>query len=148
VALLENAEQRRRLLEAVSDVAIVGVSDDRRRPSHQIAEYALTATRWRVWLVNPNHTEVLGQRVYPSLAALPVVPDLVDVFRRAEHLAEVAEEAIAVAAKALWFQLGLVDHAAARRAAESGLDVVQDRCLMVDHARLVGPQDGFDTFWG
>jgi predicted CoA-binding protein len=148
VTLLDRAEQRRRLLESITDVAIVGVSDDSRRPSHEVAEYAISSTGWRVWLVNPNHNEVLDRRVYPSLSALPVVPDLVDVFRRVEHLAEVTDEAIAVGAKALWFQLGLVDHASARRAAEAGLDVVQDRCLMVDHIRLVGPLHDFDTFEG
>lgn len=146
MAILDRPEQRRRLLAGASEVAIVGVSDDPRRPSNEIAAYALSVTGWRVWFVNPNHTTVLGRQVYPSLASLPVVPDLVDVFRRVEHLAAVTDEAIAIGAEALWFQLGLVDHEAAQRAAAAGLDVVQDRCLMVEHSRLVGAGPGSDTF--
>ena len=90
---------------------------------------------------------MLGQPVYPTLADLPEVPDLVDVFRRADDLPTVAADVIAVGAGALWFQLGLVHDAAAATAAAAGLDVVQNRCLKIEHARFAGGLHaaGFDT---
>jgi predicted CoA-binding protein len=123
------------LLARTRSVAVVGVSADPQRPSHRVAAYLIGSTGWAVYLVNPNVTEMLGQPVYTSLAELPEVPDLVDVFRRAEHLGEVTQSAIAAGAGAVWFQIDLVDHAAAAAAVESGLDVVQDHCLRVEHYR-------------
>lgn len=127
------------VLRRTRSVAVVGVSDRFNRPSFGVAAYLLDHTGYDVYLVNPHVDEVLGRPVYPSLAALPAVPDLVDTFRRASALGEVADAAIAVGARTLWFQLGLLDDPAARRAREAGLHVVMDRCLKVEHARLIGP---------
>ena len=120
------------LLERTRSVAVVGVSSDSKRPSRRVTAYLIGATEWTVMLVNPNIDEALGRRVYPSLADLPEPPDLVDAFRRIEHLPAVVEDAIAAGAGAVWFQLGLVDDAAAAKATEAGLDVVQDHCLRVE----------------
>lgn len=131
----------RSLLARTRSVAVVGVSPDPARASHGVAAYLIAHTSYDVHLVNPAATRILGRPVHPSLADLPVVPDLVDVFRRAEHLPGVLAETLAVGAGALWLQLGLVDEDVARRAREHGLDVVMDRCLKVEHARLsTGPR--------
>ena len=100
-----------------------------------------------MYLVNPRETEILGQRVYPSLADLPVVPDIVDVFRRVDDLPDVAREAVAIGTSALWIQLGLWSDEAARIGHEAGIDVVMDRCLKIEHARFHGGLHlgGFDT---
>jgi uncharacterized protein len=124
------------ILRDTRSVAVVGVSPDPTRPSHGVARYLLTATDYEVYLVNPHVDEVLGRPVHPSLAALPVRPDLVDVFRRPAELPGVAEEAVAAGARTLWLQLGLHDEAVAARAGAAGLTVVMDRCLKVEHARL------------
>ena len=137
---------RLRILREAESVALVGVSANPLRSSNFVATY-LVRTPLRIYPVNPNYDEVLGLRCYPSLAALPEVPDIVDVFRRPEDLPEVVEEAIAVGAKVVWFQLGLRNDEAARRAVEAGLEVVQDRCLKIEHARFAGGLHvaGFDT---
>jgi predicted CoA-binding protein len=100
-----------------------------------------------VFLVNPKGGEILGRPVYRSLADLPVVPDIVDVFRRAEDLGAVADEVLPLGAPVLWFQLGLRDDAVAERAEAAGMRVVQDRCLKIEHARWAGGLHlaGFDT---
>ena len=138
MAVLELASERLRLMERTKTVAILGMSTTRSRPSHFVATYLAGKTDWTVYYVNPNESEVLGQPVYPSLAALPEAPDLVDVFRRVDDLPAVVDEAIAVAAKAVWFQLGLIHDGAAATATAAGLDVVQNRCLKVEHARFAG----------
>lgn len=136
MAILDRDEQLRELLARIESVAIVGVSPDPSRPSHSVAVYLLAATDWNLWFVNPRVERVLGEPCYPTLSDLPGVPDVVDVFRRREHLAGVVDDAITVGAGAVWFQLGLRDDGAAERAAAAGLDVVQDRCLQVEHGRL------------
>ena len=93
---------------------------------------------YTLYLVNPTISEVDGTPVYPSLADLPVVPDLVDVFRRRDHLRSVLDDTISVGAKTLWLQLGLADEQIGRDGTAAGLQVVMDRCLKVDHARLLG----------
>ena len=130
--ILRTDDEIDELLERTRSVAVVGVSSDSKRPSRRVTAYLIGATDWTVMLVNPNIDEALGRRVYPSLAELPEPPDLVDAFRRVEHLPAVVEDAIAAGAGAVWFQLGLVDDAAAARATEAGLDVVQDHCLRVE----------------
>jgi hypothetical protein len=128
-------------------VAIVGASPNPSRASYFVLTYLLADTDFQLFLVNPTATEILGLPVYPRLADLPTVPDLVDVFRRAEDLPAVAEDAIAVGASTLWFQLGLRHDAAAQRAHDAGLTVVADRCLKIEHARFHGGLHlaGFDT---
>ena len=137
---------RLRILRQSESAALVGVSANPLRSSNFVATY-LTRTDLRIYPVNPNYEEVLGLRCYPSLAELPEVPDIVDCFRRPEDLPGVVEEAIAVGAKVVWFQLGLRNEEAAARAVEAGLEVVQDRCLKIEHARFAGGLHlaGFDT---
>jgi len=130
--LLRSDDEIDELLVRTRSVAVVGVSGDSKRPSRRVAAYLIGATDWTVHLVNPNIDEALGRQVYPSLADLPKPPDIVDTFRRVEHLATVVTDAIAAGAGAVWFQLGLVDDVAAATATEAGLDVVQDHCLRVE----------------
>ncbi|MGH8873985.1 MAG: CoA-binding protein [Acidimicrobiia bacterium] len=141
-----DARERLRILTEARTVALVGVSANPLRSSNFVATY-LVRTPYTIWPVNPNYQEVLGLRCYPSLGDLPEPPDIVDVFRRVEEIPLVVEEAIEVGAKVLWMQLGLRHEAAASRAREAGLVVVQDRCMKIEHARFHGGLHlaGFDT---
>ena len=139
-------EERLKIIRNASSVALVGVSANPIRSSNFVAAY-LVRTSLRTYPVNPVYDEVLGERSYPSLADLPEVPDIVDIFRRPEAIPGVVEEAIEVGAKVVWFQLGLRHDEAAQRAIDAGLEVVQDRCLKIEHARWHGGLHlgGFDT---
>ena len=127
------------LLAAARTIAVVGCSADPRKDSHEVAAY-LQQAGYRIIPVNPAVAEVLGERCYPDLASIPadVKVDIVDVFRRPEHVPPVAEQAIARGARALWLQLGITHPEAERRAAEAGLQVVSNRCLKVEHQRRFG----------
>ena len=129
-----------RILRETRSVAIVGASNDPLRPSYGVWQYLRSRTGYELYLVNPTISEVDGTPVYPSLAELPVVPDMVDVFRRRDHLPSVLDDALALdqRPKTLWLQLGLWHEQVARDAEVAGLQVVMDRCLKVDHARLLG----------
>ncbi len=141
------AAQRLAILRRTRTVAVVGASDNPARASFFVATYLLTSTDYDVYFVNPRATEILGRPVYPSLAALPVRPDLVDVFRRHDDLPGVLEETLAVGARTLWLQLGSWHEDVARTGEAAGLDVVMDRCLKIEHARFHGGLHlaGFDT---
>lgn len=146
-AVLEvDARERLRIIRTAKSVALVGVSANPIRSSNFVASY-LIRTEFVTYPVNPMYEEVLGMKCYPGLADLPEVPDIVDVFRREDQLPGVVEEAIAVGAKVVWFQLGLRHDEAARMALDAGLAVVQDRCLKIEHARFAGGLHlgGFDT---
>ena len=124
-------------IDAILDmrrVAVVGLSSTPGRPSFGVARH-LQSRGYEVIPVNPNETEVLGVRAYASLRDLPEPPDLVDVFRRSEFVSGVVDDAIAVGAKAIWLQLGVIDYDAARRAREAGLLVVMDRCMSIELGR-------------
>jgi len=140
------ARDRLRIIQQAESVALVGVSANPLRSSNFVATY-LQRTDLRLYPVNPNYDEVLGMPCYPSLADLPEVPDIVDCFRKASDLPEVVEEAIALGAKVVWFQLGLRNDEAAQKAIDAGLEVVQDRCLKIEHARFAGGLHlaGFNT---
>jgi uncharacterized protein len=125
------------ILRETRTIAIVGASANPMRASYDIWRYLQAVADYELYLVNPTITEVDGTPVYPSLADLPVVPGLVDVFRRRDHLPEVLADTIAVGAKVLWLQLGLWDEQIARDGEAAGLQVVMDRCIKVDHARLL-----------
>jgi uncharacterized protein len=125
------------ILRETRTIALVGASANPLRASYDIWRYLQAVADYELYLVNPTITEVDGTPVYPSLADLPVVPDLVDVFRRRDHLPEVLADTIAVGAKVLWLQLGLWDEQIARDGEAAGLQVVMDRCIKVDHARLL-----------
>ena len=124
-----------RILGYTKRIAVVGLSDDPYRASYGVAA-ALLRHGYEVVPVNPTMDEVLGLRSYPSLADVPGEIDLVDVFRRPEHLEGVAREAAAVGAKAIWLQLGLRSAEARRLAEEAGMDYVEDLCLKIEVARL------------
>lgn len=118
-------------LLAARRVAIVGLSDDPSRPSFGIASYLLSVGK-EIVPVNPNHTRVLGVKCYPSLEAVPGPVDLVNVFRRPEHCADVVRSAIAVGAKGVWLQSGITSREARELATNAKMDFVQDRCIMVE----------------
>ena len=143
-----SARQRKAILDATRTVAMVGASSNSVRPSFFVSTYLLSSsTDFEVYFVNPREQEILGRPVYPTLEALPVVPDLVDVFRRPEDLPGVAAEAIAVGSRTFWAQLGLWSDEAADLAHQAGLGVVMNRCLKIEHARFHGGLHlaGFDT---
>ncbi len=130
----------RRILYDSRRIAVVGISAEWHRPSYFVGKYLLEHG-YTMIPVNPKYGEVLGQRCYPDLAAAaraagPI--DLVDCFRRSEDIPALADEAIAIGAKVLWMQLGIVNEAAARKARAAGLDVVMDRCVKIEHGRLFG----------
>lgn len=130
-------EAIRRLLEEARRIAVVGLSPKPHRDSNRIARYLLERG-YEVVPVYPREEEILGLRVYRRIADIPGGVQIVDVFRRSEHLPEVVDDALAARAPALWFQLGCIHEQAAARAAAAGASVVMDRCIMVDHARLLG----------
>ncbi|HCB37862.1 MAG TPA: CoA-binding protein [Acidimicrobiaceae bacterium] len=135
-------------MDGAGGVAMVGVSPNPARPSNFVAAYLCsTSTDFDVYFVNPMAEEILGRPCYPTLADVPERPDIVDVFRKPEDLAGVAEEAVAVGARTFWAQLGLWSAEAATVAVEAGLSVVMDRCLKIEHARFHGGLHlaGFDT---
>lgn len=132
-----SAQERLQILAEAKSVALVGVSPNVLRASNFVATY-LVRTGLTIYPVNPRAEEVLGLRCYPSLADLPEVPDIVDIFRAPDAIPGVVDEAIAIGAKVVWFQLGLRHDGAARTALDAGLKVVQDRCLKIEHARFAG----------
>lgn len=142
-----SAQERLALLRRTRSIAIVGASNNPARASYFVTTYLLSSSPYRLFLVNPRETEILGQPVYPSLADLPETPDLVDVFRRHDGLPGVLDETLAVGAPALWLQLGSWHEEVARRGEAAGLTVVMDRCVKIEHARFHGGLHlaGFDT---
>ena len=133
----QDPETIRRVLGYAHTVAIVGLSSNVLRASNFVAYY-LKLHGARVIPVNPREREVYGQPAYPSLRDVPEPVDVVDVFRQPSAVPEIAREAVEVGAKALWLQFGVVSHEGAAIASESGLDVVMDRCLKIEHARYLG----------
>jgi len=127
----------RRILGTCKTIAVVGLSANWYRPSYFAAKYMLDHG-YTVIPVNPAYTEVLGQKCYRSLADIPVSVDMVDCFRKSEEIPAIADEAIAVGARVLWMQLGVISEPAKRKALEAGLEVVMDRCVKIEHARLFG----------
>jgi predicted CoA-binding protein len=122
------------ILRSARTIAVVGLSSNPMRASYGVAEY-LRAAGYRIIPVNPNETEVLGEKAYARLEDVPEPVDIVDVFRRAEEVPAVGESAIGIGAKVLWMQLGIENAEAAERALAAGLVVVEDSCLMVEHKR-------------
>jgi uncharacterized protein len=142
-----SAPERLAILRRTRSIAIVGASDKPSRASYFVATYLLSSSSYRVYFVNPVVDEILGQRTYASLADLPEVPDLVDVFRRHDDLPGVLAEAKDVGARTLWLQLGSWHEDVARDAEAAGLEVVMDRCVKIEHARFHGGLHlaGFNT---
>jgi uncharacterized protein len=133
-----DAGEIKSILEESRNVAVVGLSDSPYRTSHAIAS-ALQRAGYRIFPVNPNLTgPVLGEEPCATVEEIPEPIDIVNVFRRSEKVAPVAEDAVAAGAKVLWMQSGVINEEAAKYAEEHDLTVVMDRCIKVDHARLVG----------
>lgn len=129
-------EQIKDILVNSTTVAVVGLSDNPERVSFMVTE-AMQAKGYTIIPVNPNADTILGQKSYASLQDIPVPVDIVNVFRRSEHTPPVAEEAVAIGAKTLWLQLGIVNEEAADIAARGGLEVIMDRCIKVEDSLLV-----------
>jgi predicted CoA-binding protein len=126
----------RRILAQCRTIAVVGLSANWYRPSNFAAKY-MQDKGYRIVPVNPAYKEVLGQRCYPDLAAIGERVDMVDCFRKPADIPPIAREAVAVGAKVLWMQLGIRNDEAARIALDGGLDVVMDRCVKIEHARIL-----------
>ena len=131
---INSPETIRRILDECRTIAVVGLSSDPSRPSNSVSGY-MRRQGYRVIPVNPNETSVFGEKSYPDLFAVPEKIDLVDVFRRPDEAGKAVDEAIAVGAKAVWLQEGVIDSAAAQRAEDAGLMVVMDRCWLKEHIR-------------
>jgi predicted CoA-binding protein len=127
----------RRILAKSRTLAVVGLSAQWHRPSYFAAKY-MRDHGYRIIPVNPRYTEVLGETCYPNLRAVPEPIDIVDCFRKSGEIPPLADDAIAIGAKVLWMQLGIVNEAAADRASLAGLDVVMNRCVKIEHARILG----------
>ena len=123
------------ILRSARTIAVVGVSSKRFRPSYGVTEYMQRAG-YRIIPVNPQETEVLGEKSYPDLDSVPGPIDIVDIFRRSEFVPEIVEAAIRKGAKLVWMQEGVVHEQAARRAQAAGLAVVMDHCILKEHRRL------------
>jgi predicted CoA-binding protein len=123
------------LLHTARTIAVVGLSSRKSRPSFSVSEYMQQAG-YRIIPVNPNETEVLGEKCYPDVDSVPEKIDIVDIFRRSEFVSDIVDAAIRVGAAAVWMQEEVVDEASAERARAAGLTVVMDRCILKEHRRL------------
>jgi len=135
-----------RVLREAKTIAIVGLSSNTLRASHFVGFY-LQRHGFRVIPVNPRETEILGEKCYASLRDVPVPVDIVNVFRAPDAVPGIAKDAVAIGAKCLWCQFGVINEEGARIAEQGGLSVVMDRCIKVEHARFVGRMHwlGFNT---
>jgi hypothetical protein len=142
-----SALDRLEYMQSTKTVAIVGASDNPARASYFVATYLLSASHFKLFFVNPKLETILGHQVYKSLADIPEPVDMVDVFRKASDIPGVLDEAIAIKAKTFWMQLGIEDEVSAERGVAAGLNVVQNRCLKIEHARFAGGLNlaGFST---
>lgn len=134
---MSDTETLRRILGDNRSIAVVGLSPKWHRPSFFAAKYLLDHG-YRVMPVNPGQEAILGQRCYPSLSAIDQPVDVVDIFRRSEQVPPIVDEAIAIGAKVVWMQIGVIHEAAAARARDAGLEVVMDRCMKIEYARFFG----------
>jgi uncharacterized protein len=137
---LPDDDALRQVLDRTRTIAVVGLSSDPSRPSHRVAAY-LQRVGYRIYPVNPNETEVLGEPAYASFGDVPEHVDLVDVFRRPEFTPDVARAAGDAGADVLWLQLGIANEEARAIATAGGLAVIMDACLMVEHRRLASKGD-------
>ena len=142
-----SAKERLRILRNAKSVAIVGASPNPARASYFVGTYLKQSSDYRLYFVNPNAETILGEKAYASLADLPEVPDVVDVFRKASDIPSVIDDVVAIGAPTVWVQLGIWNQEAAEYGESKGLTVVMDRCIKVEHARFHGGLylGGFDT---
>jgi predicted CoA-binding protein len=141
------AKERLGILQSSKTVAIVGVSSNRSRASYFVASYLKGGNYYKVYFVNPMIDTLFDQKVYNSLAELPEVPDIVDVFRKSSDTLGILDEAIAIGVKTIWLQLGVSNDEVGERGSKAGLNVVMNRCLKIEHARFHGGLHlaGFNT---
>jgi predicted CoA-binding protein len=137
MAVIDDIAGLRRILTRSKSLAVVGISANWYRPSYFAAKY-MQDHGYRIHPVNPNYTEVLGERCYPDIASIPGPVDIVDCFRKPGEIVPLAEAAVAKGASVLWMQLGIRNDEAAAIASAAGLDVVMDRCVKIEHARILG----------
>jgi len=123
------------ILSKYKTIAVVGISPKEDRPSFRVASY-LKSKGYKIIPVNPGHEEVLGEKCYPSLKEVPEKVEIVDIFRKAEAVEEVIKQAIEIGAKVAWMQLGIVNNKAAKLAKDAGMQVVMDKCMLVEHGKL------------
>ena len=135
--LAAKAPDKRRILEGVKTIAVVGLSRRKTRAGYYVPAYMQSAG-YRIIPVNPYLDEALGEKAYPDLLSIPEPVDMVVIFRRSEDVPPVVEQAIQIGAKVIWMQLGIINEQAAERARAAGLEVVMDSCVKVDHQRLFG----------
>jgi predicted CoA-binding protein len=137
MAIVDDIAGLRRILAQTHTIAVVGLSANWYRPSFFAAKY-MQDHGYRIVPVNPTYEEILGEQCYPSITAIPGPVDMVDCFRKPGEIVPLAREAAAKGAKVLWMQLGIRNDEAARIANAAGLDVVMDRCVKIEHARILG----------
>jgi uncharacterized protein len=137
MAIIDDIAGLRRILTQSRTLAVVGISANWFRPSYFAAKY-MQDHGYRIIPVNPDYSEVLGERCYPDLAAIPEPVDIVDCFRKPDEMVPLAREAVAKRAKVLWMQLGIRNDEAAAIAGAAGLDVVMNHCVKIEHARILG----------
>jgi predicted CoA-binding protein len=142
-----SAKERLAILRNAKSVAIVGASPNSARSSYFVGTYLQQSSDYRLYFVNPNADEILGQKAYPDLASLPEVPDIVDVFRKGSDIPSVIDDVVAIGSPVIWVQLGIWNQDAAIYGESKGLTVVMDRCIKIEHARFHGGLHlvGFDT---
>lgn len=124
-------DQIKGILERYKKVAIVGLSSDSTRPSNAVARF-LKAKGFKIIPVNPQETKIMGEKAYPDLTSIPDTVEIVDIFRRPEHVPAIVDQAVKIGAKVIWMQEGVVNHSAAQKASESGIMVIMDRCMAKD----------------
>jgi predicted CoA-binding protein len=124
------------ILKESKTIAVVGLSANPGRDSHQVASY-LKRNGYIIYPVNPNYEQVLGSRCYTNLSDIPDAIDIVDIFRRPEYIPPIAGEAVKIGAKVIWMQLGIRNEEAAETARRAGLQVIMDRCIKIEHQRLL-----------
>lgn len=135
--LVDDIAGLRRVLAQSRTIAVVGLSAHWHRPSYFAAQY-MQGKGYRVIPVNPAYPEVLGERCFPDLGAIGEPADIVDCFRKPQDIVPIARAAVAIGARVLWMQLGIRNEEAARIALDAGMDVVMDRCVKIEHARILG----------
>ena len=143
---MTDSNQLRRILKECKTLAVVGLSANEMRPSYFAAKY-MQDHGYRIIPVNPNYNEILGEKCYPDLISIPEPVDMVDLFQRAERVMPFVEQAIEIKAKVVWMQLGVINEEAAKLAENAGLEVIMDRCVKIEYARLFGGLNwvGVDT---
>ena len=130
------SQEIRAILEKYKTVAVVGLSPKPERDSHKVAKY-LKENRYRIVPVNPGQKEILGEKCYPNLKAIPFPIDVVDIFRRPEAIPPVVDDALEIGAKVVWMQLGIAHNQAADKARNAGLQVVMSKCIKIEHMNML-----------